>query len=95
MKTFEQLGAELGKLVDSKNKAYGNSFVACGDFLKLIYPDGINTEQYTDALLLVRIFDKMMRIGNQKDAFGESPYGDITGYGLLGLSKDTPETKKK
>jgi hypothetical protein len=37
----------------------------------------------------------MMRIGNQKDAFGESPYGDITGYGLLGLSKDTPETKKK
>lgn len=89
MKTYEELGAELGSLVDKKNKAYGNAFIACGDFLKLIYPNGIDSDQYTDALLLVRIFDKMMRIGNQKNAFDESPYGDITGYGLLGLSKDS------
>ncbi len=35
-------------------------------------------------LALVRIFDKMKRIATQKDAFGESPFKDIAGYGLLG-----------
>jgi hypothetical protein len=93
MKTYKELGAELGNLVDEKNKAYGSSFAVCGDFLKLIYPTGIKSEQYTDALLLVRIFDKMMRIANKKDAFGENPFGDIAGYGLLGLSKDSADTE--
>jgi len=86
---FEKLGQELGKLVDSKNQAYGNAFSKCGDFLSLLYPKGIQPSQYTDALLVVRIFDKMMRIANNKDAFSESPYNDIAGYGLLGVSKDT------
>jgi hypothetical protein len=39
-------------------------------------------------LCVVRIFDKLKRIATNKDAFGESPYGDIIGYGLLGLHKD-------
>jgi cell division protein FtsB len=29
----------------------------------------------------------MMRIATDKDAFGESPFQDIAGYGLLGLQK--------
>lgn len=33
---------------------------------------------------MVRIFDKMKRIVNHKDAFSESPYADIAGYGILG-----------
>lgn len=87
--TYKELGTTIGALVDEKNSAYGNAFAKCGDFLKLIYPNGIQPEQYTDALLLVRIFDKMMRIGNKKDAFGESPYNDIAGYGILGMGKDS------
>lgn len=85
---FKDIGTKIGALVDEKNVAYGNAFAKSGDFLKLLYPDGIKPEQYTDALIIIRIFDKMMRIANKKDAFDESPYGDITGYGILGVSKD-------
>lgn len=85
---YEELGREIGALVDEKNTAYGNSFAKCGDFLRLLYPNGIRPEQYTDALCLVRIFDKQMRIATKKDAFSESPYRDIVGYGLLGVAKD-------
>lgn len=90
MNTYEKLGQEVGKLVDEKNAAYGESFARCGEFLKLLYPNGLRPDQYTDVLCMVRIYDKLMRIATRKDAFGESPYGDIAGYGLLGLKKDSP-----
>jgi hypothetical protein len=88
MTDLEKLGKELGELVEAKRQAYGNSFASCGDFLKIIFPDGVTPDQYTDLLLLSRIFDKLMRVGNNKDFNNESPYLDIAGYGLLGVDKD-------
>jgi hypothetical protein len=88
MGKYTDLAEKIGKLVDEKNAAYGSSFDQAGDFLKLLYPDGIPVDSYTDMLCVVRIFDKLKRIATRKDAFGESPYGDIVGYGLLGLYKD-------
>lgn len=85
---FEELGKEIGQLVDQKNKAYGNSFGEAGNFLKILYPDGVSPEKYDDMLCVVRIFDKLKRIATKKDAFSESPYADIVGYGLLGLNRD-------
>jgi hypothetical protein len=85
---FEQLADEIGKLVAEKNEAYGDAFAKAGEFLKLLYPKGLRADQYSDALALCRIFDKMMRIATRKSAFGESPYRDIAGYGLLGIVKD-------
>jgi hypothetical protein len=86
--SFVELGMALGQLVERKNRAYGDSFSKSGAFLRLLYPNGIQPEQYDDALLLARIFDKQMRVATAKDAFDESPYEDIAGYGLLGLAKD-------
>lgn len=91
---YEELGRTVGALVDVKNKAYGSAFDDAGEFLKLLYPNGITSDQYGDALALVRIFDKMKRIATNKDALGESPYQDIAGYGLLGL-KRTETSKSK
>ena len=88
MGKYTDLAERIGKLVDEKNAAYGSSFDQAGDFLKLLYPNGIPVDSYTDMLCVVRIFDKLKRIATRKDAFGESPYGDIVGYGLLGLYKD-------
>jgi hypothetical protein len=85
----EQLRAiamEMAELLPAKNEAYGSSFEKSGEFLRLLYPDGLKVEQYKDALLLVRIFDKQTRIATKKDAFGESPYRDIAGYGILGAA---------
>ncbi|WP_447859610.1 hypothetical protein [Nitrospira calida] len=87
-KAIEQLAAQIGRLVAEKNAAYGDSFAKSGEFLRLLYPDGIKPEQYGDMLLVVRIFDQLMRVATSKAAFGESPYADIAGYGLLGAYKD-------
>jgi hypothetical protein len=88
MGKYEDLAKKVGQLVDDKNKAYGNSFADVGDFLKILYPNGVTPENYTDMLCVVRVFDKLKRIATKKDAFGESPYRDIVGYALLGLQKD-------
>lgn len=85
---YKILGTKIGELVDEKNQAYGNSFGEAGNFLRILYPDGIKPEQYTDMLCVVRIFDKLKRIATKKGAFQESPYRDIAGYSLLGLELD-------
>ncbi len=85
---FEEIGREIGALVAEKNVAYGNSFAESGKVLRIYYPGGIRPNQYDDALLLVRIIDKQFRIANKKDAFGESPFRDIAGYGICGVVKD-------
>ena len=83
---YEQIGQEIGKLVDEKNAAYGSSFAEAHKILSVLYPSGIKPEQYTDALAIVRVLDKLFRIANQKNAFGESPWKDIAGYAILGVA---------
>jgi hypothetical protein len=84
MKTFTELGTEIGELVERKAEAYGESFARCGDYLRILFPDGIRPEQYSLAMLLARDFDKSMRAVNDPDAFGESPFIDKAGYAILG-----------
>lgn len=87
MQEYEKLGAEIGKLVAEKQTAYGDSFGKSGNVLRILYPNGIQPDQYNDALAVVRIIDKLFRIANNKDVFGESPYKDIAGYAILGVGK--------
>jgi len=85
--SYKETAEEIGQLVEEKNEAYGNSFAKSEEMLKILYPDGIPQDSYEDVLLLARIFDKMMRIANRKEAFDEDPYKDIAGYGILGSAK--------
>lgn len=87
-KDYAAIGAAIGELVQEKQAAYGDSFGNTDRFLEILYPQGIAPAQFGDALTLVRMFDKMMRIANKKDAFGESPYRDIAGYALLAVARD-------
>lgn len=82
---YRATGEAVGKLVAEKQRAYGNSFGNAHKILSVLYPDGIRPDQYKQVLTMVRIIDKMFRIANQPDAFGESPYQDIAGYALLGM----------
>jgi hypothetical protein len=88
---FQEIGTEIGKLVDKKNSAYGSSFEKSEQILKVLYPNGIEPEQYKDMLAITRIVDKLFRIATKKDAFGESPFKDIAGYGILGVANDKKE----
>jgi len=84
---YEQLGRFVGSLVDKKQAAYGDSFSRSADVLRIYYPNGIHPDQYNDVLPMVRMIDKQFRIATDKNAFGESPWTDIAGYGILGMEK--------
>ena len=86
--SYVEIAKSIGTLTAEKNAAYGDSFGQACDVLKVLYPDGVKPEQYKDMLAVVRVIDKLFRIANKKDAFGESPWRDICGYALLGIAND-------
>ena len=91
-KSILDVANELGHFLNKKNAEYGSAFAKVADFLKILYPYGIKPEQYTYAMLVVRIFDKLMRIsrGATIDSFV-----DITGYGILGEFYRQSQTSEK
>jgi len=88
MKDYKKIGLDVGKLVQEKNEAYGDSFGQACKILEVLYPEGIKPEQYRDALAITRVIDKLFRLANKKEAFGESPWKDICGYSMLGIAND-------
>lgn len=89
---YNKLGESIGKLVDEKQRQYGNSVGKSAKILATLYPNGVPEHAYSDLLLIVRMLDKLCRIAqrgeNGKDLGGESPFRDLAGYGLLGVAKD-------
>ena len=86
--SYVEIAKSIGTLTSEKNEAYRDSFGQACDVLKVLYPGGVKPEQYKDMLAVVRVIDKLFRIANKKDAFGESPWRDICGYALLGIAND-------
>ena len=90
MKDYPHIGSEVGKLVQEKQRAYGDSFTKAGQIMRVLYPDGIKPEGMDEALTVVRVLDKLNRIATaqgEADPMGESPWRDIAGYSLLELGK--------
>ncbi len=91
---YQDLGKEIGKLVDKKQMAYGNSVGNSIDILKIFlrkYKNEDNTYTIPESLLWhlllqVRIIDKQNRIFNNPDLdlMEENVYSDLCGYSLLG-----------
>jgi len=91
MGKYENIGADLGALVDEKQAAYGDSFGKAGEIMKVLYPQGIKPDEFRDVLAVIRIIDKLFRIANNKNYGGENPFKDIAGYGLLGSNNNKGE----
>jgi hypothetical protein len=51
---FVKTAEAIGRLVEKKNNAYGDSFAKTGDVMRIFYPNGISPDQYDDALGIVR-----------------------------------------
>lgn len=81
---FEAAGREIGALVDNKQAQYGDTISAVDDIMAILYPNGVPKEKMRDMLLIVRILDKVCRLTSSNGKGGESPFNDISGYGLLG-----------
>jgi len=95
MGKYEDLATRIGKLVDEKNVAYGDAVGTCGSFLRVYFPDGVPVEKYQEMLYMVRCHDKFSRIATAPDAFGESPWHDVAGYGILAAAHSELEREHK
>jgi hypothetical protein len=97
-KRLRQLGLFVTKNTIDKNRKYGDAARKVTDLLYILYPDGITPDQFDNALLLIRLLDKVVRLASytpeRLEADDESPWIDVAGYGLLGaeLFMDKYET---
>lgn len=85
MGKHEKIASELGKMVDEKNRQYGGSYQETETILKLLYPQGIPTDSYADFLCIMRLWDKMKRIGasgGKQDLGGEDARKDLLGIAI-------------
>jgi len=92
---YFNVALEVVSLIKEKQDAYGDSFGQSHRIIEVLYPKGISPAQMPDALAVVRIIDKLFRIANQKDAFGEDPWQDIMGYALLASVRKGKDDGKK
>ena len=86
-KDYELIAQEIGQLLNSKQKAYGNAFDHSGEILKILYPQGISPEHYSKMLYITRVLDKMFRIAKNPNE-DEDPFQDIAGYSILALARE-------
>ena len=82
---YQEVAIRIATLVEQKQLQYGDSFGNSHKILEILYPEGIQKEDYQNLLTVVRIIDKLFRIANG-DQGNESAWQDITGYGLLAAS---------
>ena len=66
--------AEIAEFLVEKNRAYGDS---------ALQPVAIFARGEAEDLIRVRIDDKLNRIRNAPEAFGEDPVRDLIGYLVL------------
>lgn len=82
----KQKADEIVGLLRQKALGYGPSWLVTEKCLAALYPDGIPPAAYRDALLTVRVLDKLCRLATaagRGDAGGESPWDDVIGYGFV------------
>lgn len=95
MGRYEAAATGLGRLLDEKNAAYGDSMRVAPLVLAAIFPNGVAPDQYPLLLAFVRIIDKMNRMASDPEYGGEDPAMDLAGYGLLLASRDLKAAAKE
>lgn len=85
--TYVELAKSIGELVDTKQGCYGDSFGKSGLVMRVLYPRGVPPEKLDDALVVIRVIDKLFRVATARDALGESPWRDVAGYALLATAR--------
>lgn len=96
---YEAIGAEIGALVDEKQRAYGDSFGRAHRVLQELLVDYYDPDRdvyevpralLPHMLTVTRMVDKLFRVVTNPtgDRMGESPYRDIAGYALLAVARE-------
>ena len=81
------ISAELGPFLVSKNEAYGDATRRIVTVLEAFYPAGIPRDQIENAYYMIQILNKLSRVAQNNDPFGEDPWLDSAGYAVLAHAK--------
>lgn len=84
---YEKLAVKIGRITDEKSLLYGDSAQRAEAIMKVLYPDGVPVSAFKNALLVVRIADKLCRIATAAEGDNEDAWKDIAGYGLIGSKR--------
>lgn len=89
---FHKIATDLASLLEEKDKAYGSAYSKTTEFLKLLFPNGVPPEKYSELLYVTRVFDKLMRVatGGSASEGLKDALKDIAGYSILELTKLEP-----
>lgn len=88
---YINIALEIGKLVQEKNAQYGDSVNNTEEFLNILFPNGIDPENYKNIGVIVRVWDKLKRIANGNKG-KENAWQDIAGYGILMCGSEENES---
>lgn len=89
MKKYKEKALEIAQLVESKNRAYGDSISKTAEILEILYGDSIPKEKYKDLHYIIRMLDKIARLASSDEkAFGEDCWKDLGGYALNHLASE-------
>lgn len=85
LSSFDFKLQEISSLLDNKNQQYGSAYLKVPEIMKILYPEGIPSNQYSNVLTLIRMLDKICRIAHDNGNDPEDPWMDLAGYALLKL----------
>lgn len=88
MGAYEELGRQLGAMLDEKQQRYGDSFHRAKEVLQILYPNGIPVAHYHLMMFMCRSLDKWFRLATGGPD-QEDPIADLAGYALL-MSRRNP-----
>ena len=80
---FYDIASELAEMLTDKNRKYGDSYARMAHVLPIFYPEGVPGNHLLDAVFILRIIDKLMRIASAQSDDEEDPVADIAGYAIL------------
>lgn len=100
---FVGVAKEIGELLVIKDAAYGSAFEKTKEIFKILFPAGLPMGAYDDALTIMRILDKICRLGvlctnpeeNKTSERTEDAWKDIAGYAIKALSAERKRNNKE
>ena len=77
MANFREILNDMADLLEKKDRAYGGANTRTARIMEVLYPNGIQPEEYVQVLAITRIVDKLCRQSVTDDP---ENWKDILGY---------------
>lgn len=90
---FQDAAKMVANVLTEKNASYGDATTVTASIAKLLWSEGIPVSQLDEALVVIRMLDKLCRIAKGTKFANEDAWLDLAGYALLVLAKGMGEKR--